>query len=78
MIEKYLRHPPREPDYRAQRDHSDFVTNLNLPREDLARALCEVWGADQRLPAEQRRVLAEKMPQLIGEKYSQEAWNFSR
>jgi lipoate-protein ligase A len=27
-IERYLQHPPREPDYRAGRSHRDFVTNL--------------------------------------------------
>ena len=28
-MEKYLKHPSREPDYRAGRSHSDFVTSLS-------------------------------------------------
>lgn len=28
IISKYLRHPKREPDYRAGRDHSEFVTSM--------------------------------------------------
>jgi lipoate-protein ligase A len=31
-LDRYLRHPSREPDYRDRRSHSDFVTNLaDLP-----------------------------------------------
>jgi lipoate-protein ligase A len=28
-LDRYLRHPSREPDYRGQRAHADFVTNLS-------------------------------------------------
>ncbi|HEX05302.1 MAG TPA: hypothetical protein ENH10_09155 [Bacteroidetes bacterium] len=29
LIEKYLKHPPREPEYRLQRNHRDFVVALS-------------------------------------------------
>lgn len=29
IIEKYIRHPQKEPDYRQGRSHSDFVTSLH-------------------------------------------------
>jgi lipoate-protein ligase A len=29
LMERYLRHPPREPDYRRGRTHRDFVGNIN-------------------------------------------------
>jgi lipoate-protein ligase A len=40
LFEKYLRHPGREPDYRAGRRHADFVTSLraegyNITNEEL-------------------------------------------
>ncbi|MDD4310212.1 MAG: hypothetical protein PHO32_07510 [Candidatus Cloacimonetes bacterium] len=28
VIQRYLKHPPREPDYRKNRPHSEFVTSL--------------------------------------------------
>lgn len=44
LMERYLRHPPREPDYRQGRDHSSFVAALDPGRDDagqLAAALGE-------------------------------------
>jgi lipoate-protein ligase A len=29
LMEKYLKHPPREPDYRDQRSHKDFVVAIS-------------------------------------------------
>ncbi len=29
-LERYLKHPPREPDYRSRRSHAEFVTSLRL------------------------------------------------
>jgi len=44
LLDRYLRHPPREPDYRAGRSHGAFVTNLRLVgctggQDELAAAL---------------------------------------
>lgn len=37
LIERYLRHPPREPDYRGRRPHAEFCTTL---RSEGSAATC--------------------------------------
>lgn len=46
VIERYLKHPPREPEYRDGRRHKDFVTSLahqgyQFTGEEIRRALIE-------------------------------------
>jgi lipoate-protein ligase A len=50
LMERYLRHPPREPAYRAGRSHRDFVGAL-LPSSgpEGARSLAQTLGATLRL-----------------------------
>jgi len=43
-MERYLRYPPREPDYRKGRRHSDFVTGLDSYYTDI-----EVWDLIKKL-----------------------------
>jgi lipoate-protein ligase A len=72
LISELLLMPSLEPDYRAQRPHSEFVTNLNLPAEKIKTALAAAWEADDEFknpPLEKIRVLAR-------DKYSTHAWNF--
>ena len=45
LVGKVLRHPPREPDYRSQRSHGDFLANLQLGRETLERAVRAAFNA---------------------------------
>jgi len=64
LMERYLKHPPREPDYRRGRRHSDFVGMLNEGK----------GGGAERLAAGLERALSqidleefigqEKMPKL--------------
>ncbi len=74
LIDQLLRHPPREPDYRRGRQHSEFVTNLSASPQMLTQSLREVWEAEQRLHELPREI----MDQLIREKYSQPSWNLQR
>ena len=34
-ISYYIKHPPKEPDYRKQRPHSDFVANISLRADEI-------------------------------------------
>ncbi len=73
-MREFLKHPPREPDYRNQRTHQDFLTNISLSPERIKTALKKRWGAAHPLPAGE--VPRSKMADLVGSRYSQEAWNF--
>lgn len=44
-IARYLRHPEREPDYRAGRHHDDFVMNIPRSRSELVCALRTTWNS---------------------------------
>ncbi len=48
VIEKYIRHPQREPDYRKGREHSEFVTSLimhypKLKMDNIINSLADVF-----------------------------------
>jgi len=74
LIEKLLLPPPRQPEYRHGRSHLKFVTQLNLPADDVKSTLREAWAANTAHP----EVPGEQIAQLVAEKYSREDWNLSR
>ncbi|MFM7107290.1 MAG: biotin/lipoate A/B protein ligase family protein [Planctomycetaceae bacterium] len=45
-VARLLRHPPREPGYRAGRPHGDFLANLGLGAAALAGIVRRAFGAD--------------------------------
>jgi len=49
LIPALLPRPPREPDYRAGRDHADFVTNLQLEPKIIRQQLIAAFGASEPL-----------------------------
>ncbi|MCP4193580.1 MAG: lipoate--protein ligase family protein [Planctomycetaceae bacterium] len=73
-IGQCLKMPPRQPDYREQRPHHHFLTNLSVARDDLHQALKKAWACDGPLtdwPAAETRELAKS-------KYSTDEWNLQR
>jgi lipoate-protein ligase A len=71
LISTCLREAPRQPKYRAGREHETFVANLPLPRSDLREAIVSAWHANEtKLDWPQDRV-----QKLVHERYSQPAWN---
>ncbi len=46
MIERCLLLPPKQPEYRDNRPHLEFVANLELANEQLLNGLREIWQAD--------------------------------
>jgi lipoate-protein ligase A len=66
LIPRYLVHPPREPDYRKQRGHLDFVANVNAPQSAIKERIAGAWDARQPLSAWPERGVEELMRQKYG------------
>ena len=72
LIGELLLMPSLQPDYRASRPHSDFVTNLNLPAEKIKSALAKEWNVTEALTDPP----LEETSRLAREKYATREWNF--
>jgi lipoate---protein ligase len=70
-IGEFLKQPPRQPTYREQRTHKDFVANLPLDAATLRQSLTSAFQATEKLATWPRALTA----QLIAEKYCREDWN---
>ena len=80
LIDKFLRMPSKEPDYRQGRSHMNFLTNLHEPGDTVKRSLAEAWSASD-MPAGRRRSQVEVVPRdaialLVRDKYVTKEWNF--
>lgn len=73
-IQQCLRTAPRQPAYRAGRDHLDFVCNLSISRTDLESAIATAWGAH-----DSRQDWPEATTsQLLHDRYHKREWNLAR
>ena len=71
LVEKTLNLPEKQPSYRAQRTHVDFLTNLDVDPESLKDSLMREWSAAAPLA----EIPVEVVERLVEEKYSREEWN---
>ena len=71
LIPRCLGMPEREPDYRQQRSHTDFMTGIPVDPETLALSLARTWNCDETTT----RWPHELTQSLVDEKYSNDAWN---
>jgi lipoate-protein ligase A len=76
LISEYLQHPGKEPDYRQNRSHKDFVDNISLIRTELEEAVKEVFGPDEEIyiPSDED---IQKMRELVETRYSDKDWNYA-
>ncbi len=65
-IPRWLAAPTRTPAYRDERQHVEFVTNLDVEREALIQKLLEGWQADEPISAWPQQRTAE----LVKTKYT--------
>jgi lipoate-protein ligase A len=70
LVSRLLRHPPREPDYRAGRDHASFLANLALGRTALDEAVRQAFTVRESLAAWP----ADRMAALVRDRYETVAW----
>lgn len=71
LVESFLRMPSRQPEYRANRSHRDFIRNLPLPVSAVKDALRSAWGADE----EPRAPPLHAVETLVRKKYGRREWN---
>jgi lipoate---protein ligase len=69
-VERFLRPPSKQPEYRRERTHADFLTNLPLQADEVKSALRKIWHADE--PAVDLPLV--NLPELVV-KYSSDSWN---
>ncbi len=72
LITELLQMPSMQPDYREDRAHAEFVTNLKLPFEAVRDALIKEWRAQ----VSPDHAPLEDVKKLAREKYSTREWNF--
>ena len=74
QVARLIEPPPRQPAYRADRDHLDFLTNLPVGADELRCVLREAWNAEQTVDDWP----ASEVQCLVSERYAQRAWNYRR
>lgn len=72
LAAEFLQMPSKQPDYRGNRSHAEFLMNLNLSADEVKSALQQFWKADSLL----ENPPLEKISQLAREKYSTREWNY--
>ena len=71
---RYLREPVRQPEYRAGREHCDFMRNLPVSAKVLRARICAVWQANEEASDWPR----EEVQRLLEEKYCRDEWTRRR
>lgn len=72
LVEKYLKLPPKQPAYRAQRSHREFLTNIETDHAAVKRSLARRWNTTEAL----EEIPSAQIARLVREKYASAEWNF--
>jgi lipoate-protein ligase A len=73
LVERYTHVPRRQPAYRENRPHAEFLVNLDLPRGVLVAAIQEAWlpGDHPRQPA---RPPMDFVTDLVQNRFARSEW----
>lgn len=72
VLNRLLPLPSRQPEYRQNRAHTDFLTNVNAARSLVKETLTSLWGATETLDD----LPLERIEALATDRYSSDEWNF--
>jgi lipoate-protein ligase A len=72
LIEKCLRTPPRQPEYRNARGHGEFVVNLPASRQQLVDAVVSAFP----MASPPDEVPLSRIEKLVAERFSKDEWNY--
>ncbi len=75
LITRTLRSPAQQPEYRAQRSHKEFLTNLNVEAKVIEEAIRAEWHAERTLGSEGIKEIERLTAELKDSKYSSAEWN---
>jgi lipoate-protein ligase A len=71
MVERTLRMPSKQPEYRRSRRHRDFLMNLEIPASEVKMAFRKCWSAEEQMS----ELPEEQIGNLVEEKYGRREWN---
>ena len=71
-IASLLDHAPRQPEYRARRDHRAFIDNLPLEPRRFADDLSEIFGVTHEVAVDPLRPTVQR---LFSERYDRPSWH---
>ncbi len=71
-VTELLRMPSKQPGYRNNRSHTDFLTNLSAPTALVKSELARVWNASEK----SSDFPETEVQKLAAERYSTAQWNF--
>jgi hypothetical protein len=63
--------PSKQPAYRNDRQHLEFLRNLSIPASAIKQSLARAWNATESA----KPLPNDKIDELVAEKYSKQAWN---
>jgi lipoate-protein ligase A len=72
LIERVLPMPSRQPPYRQNRSHQEFLTNLRVSAQCVKEALLQTWNATEPLAD----LPLDRMRALATDRYSSDDWTF--
>lgn len=77
-IATYLKFPSKRPEYRNQRSHLEFVTNIDVEPESLKQSISDSFETTQEITLGEKSELVKQTKTLVAERYSKDEWNFIR